>query len=401
MAGTAGLSKERLGRLDAAMAGYVTRGTVPGVVTLVARGEDVHVGTAGTSALGGGAAVGRDTIFRVASMSKPVTAVAALILVEECRLRLDDPVDELLPELAGRQVLRTLESELDDTVPAARPITLRDLLTFTFGIGMLWPPVNGPIQAAMAGRLGYGPPNPAEVRPPDEWMKRLGELPLLFQPGQRWLYHTGSDVLGVLIARAAGQPFEDFLAERIFAPLGMRDSGFFVPAGKLGRFTTSYFTDRDTGALIHFDDPDGQWAAPPAFPSGGGGMVSTVDDFLAFSRMLLGGGTSGGERVLSPASVELMTGDRLTPAQKAGASLVGNWFDSHGWGFGVGVVTRRDDLTGNVGAYGWDGGLGSSWLCDPADDLVTIVLTQAAFSSPDPPRVIQDFRTLAYQALEN
>jgi CubicO group peptidase (beta-lactamase class C family) len=214
-----------------------------------------------------------------------------MILVEECRLRLDEPVDRLLPELVNCRVLKRLEAPLDDTVPANRPITLRDLLTFRLGFGIIMaPPDTYPIQKATS-ELGQGPPAPASVPAPDEWMRRFGTLPLLHQPGEKWMYHTGSDVLGVLIARASGQPLEAFLRERIFAPLGMKDTGFSVPAAKIDRLATSYWNNFQTGALEVFDEArGGQWSRPPAFPSAGGGLVSTIDDYLAFGQMMLNKG---------------------------------------------------------------------------------------------------------------
>jgi len=227
-------------------------------------------------------------------------------------------------------------------------------------------------------------------------------LPLLHQPGERWMYHTGSEVLGVLIARATGQPFETYLRERIFEPLGMRDTGFSVPASKIDRLATSHWTNFVTGKEEVYDPgPGGQWSRPPSFPSGGGGLVSTVDDYLAFSRMLLDKGAYGRERILSRASVETMTTDQLTPSQKAGADLAGGYFDSHGWGFGVGVVTRRVHPAEPVGQFGWDGGLGTSWRVDPRERLIGILMTQRAWTSPNPPDVCLDFWTSTYQAIED
>src|SRR5258708_17065545 len=219
-----------------------------------------------------------------------------MIVVEECKLRLDEAVDRLLPELAERRVLTRLDAQLDDTVPAQRSITVRDLLTFRMGFGqMMAPPDAYPIlQAANAQQIGMGPPNPSSMPAPDEWMRRLGSLPLMHQPGERWMYNTGSDVLGVLIARAAGQEFETFLRERIFAPLGMKDTGFSVTAAKLDRLATSYWTNEDTGALAVFDEaPGGQWGRPPAFPSGAAGLVSTIDAYLAFGMMICNKGRLG------------------------------------------------------------------------------------------------------------
>ncbi len=397
-----GLSAERLKRLHDVMTGYVERGEVPGLVTLVARRGEGHVDAIGAMAASAEEPMSRDTIFRISSMTKPVTAAAAMILIEECAIRLDEPVNRLLPELADRRVLRRPGADLDDTVPAYRPITVRDLLTFTMGIGIVAAaPGTVPIADALSElELGQGMPSPQAPPVPDEWIRRLGSLPLMHQPGERWMYNTGSDVLGVLIERAAGQPFETFLKERIFGPLGMTDTGFGVPWDHIGRLATSYLIDPSSGAAVVYDEPgQGQWSRLPSFPSGGGGLVSTVDDFLAFADMLRGKGVSRGERILSRPSVEFMTGDQLTPEQKAASGLVPGFFRVHGWGFGVAVVTERTEVAKSVGTYGWDGGMGTSWYNDPAEDLTMILMTQQAWASPIPPRLFQDFWTATYQAI--
>jgi CubicO group peptidase (beta-lactamase class C family) len=399
-----GLSKARLGRMHDVMAGYVERGEVPGLVTLVSRRGEVHVDAIGMKAVEGLDPIRRDTIFRISSMTKPITAAATMILVEECKVRLDEPVDRWLPELAERKVLKRLDGPLDDTVPANRPITVRDLLTFRMGFGqMMAPPDAYPIlQAASEQQIGMGPPSPSTLPAPDEWIRRLGQLPLMHQPGQKWMYNTGSDVLGVLIARASGQPLETFFRERIFEPLGMKDTGFSVPAASLDRLATSYWTNFESGALELYDEAKGgQWSRPPAFPSGAGGLVSTIDDYLAFGQMMLNQGKHGNERLLSRPSVETMTTDQLTPEQKAASGIVPGYFDSHGWGFGVSIVTRRDDVAAVPGRFGWDGGLGTSWYSDPREDMVTILMTQRAWTSPSPPDVCLDFWTSAYQAIDD
>jgi CubicO group peptidase (beta-lactamase class C family) len=401
---TAGLSKDRLVRLHDRLAGYVERGEVPGLVALVSRRGEVHVEVIGNKTRDRSVPVRRDTIFRIASMSKPITAAATMILVEECKLRLDEPVDRLLPELAGRKVLKRLDGPLDDTVPANRSITVRDLLTFRLGFGLIFAsPDTYPIQKALSEqRLGQGPPSPSTTPAPDEWIRRFGMLPLLHQPGEKWMYHTGADVLGVLIARASGQPFESFLRERLFEPLGMKDTGFCVPATKLDRLATSYWTNPATGTIEVFDKADGgQWSRPPAFPSGGGGLVSTVDDYLAFSQMMLNKGKLARVRILSRPSVETMTADHLTPEQKSASGFVAGFFDNRGWGFGMSVVTKRVDPSGPVGQFGWDGGLGTSWRCDPQEGLQMILLTQRAWTSATPPPVCLDFWTSAYQAIDD
>jgi len=399
---TGGLSKERLSRMHEVMADYVERGDVPGLVTLVSRRGEVHVDVIGTQAIGESPPMRRDTIFRISSMTKPIIAVATMILVEECKLRLDEPVERWLPELAERRVLKRLDGPLDETVPAKRPITVRDLLTFRMGFGqMMAPPDAYPIlSAANEQRIGMGPPSPSSMPAPDEWMRRLGTLPLMHQPGEQWMYNTGSDVLGVLLARASGQPLETFLRERLFEPLGMKDTGFSVPAASLDRLATSYWPDPTSGKLTVYDEAMGsQWSRPPAFPSGAGGLVSTIDDYLAFGQMMLSQGKHGNERILSRLSVELMTTDQLTPEQKAASSLISGFLDGLGWGFGVSVVTKRDDIAAVPGRYGWDGGLGTSWYSDPREDMVIILMTQCAWASPSPPNVY--FWTLAYQAIDD
>ena len=387
------LSVDRLAGLHDILAHHVESGAVPGLVAAVSRRGEQHVDALGTASLGG-AAVQRDTIFRISSMTKPVTAVATLILLEECVLRLDDSVDRFLPELADRRVVRRLDGPVGDTVPANRAITVRDLLTFRFGFGGYFGPC--PLNEAAAElQLAMGPPQPAIPPDPDEWMRRFSTLPLMFQPGERWLYHTGADILGVLIARASGQSFDSFLRDRVFEPLGMKDTGFSVEGGDLERFTACYAPDPATGTLQVFDPPDGQWSTPPAFPSGGAGLVSTADDYLTFAETL----RRGGAPILSRPSVETMTTDHLTPEQKAIGGFGPDDFDGRGWGFGVGVVTRRDHPAMPVGQYGWDGGLGSVWRNDPTEDMTTILLTNATWTSPSPPDVVLDFLTGAYAAL--
>jgi CubicO group peptidase (beta-lactamase class C family) len=305
-----------------------------------------------------------------------------------------------LPELANRRVLRSIDAQLDDTVPAERAITVRDLLTFTFGFGLvLAPPGTHPIQRAGEElKLGQGIPAPQLPPAPDTWLARFGTLPLMHQPGARWMYNTGSDVLGVLIARASGRPLDVFMRERIFEPLGMVDTAFFVPEAKRARFVPSYLVDRASGGLSLYDAIDGQWSKPPAFPSGGAGLVSTVDDFRAFGEMLLGGGARAGIRVLSRSSVEAMMRDQLTAAQKKASNDFMGIFDQLGWGFGGAVITGRDD-SGSRGAYGWDGGLGTVWRVDPALQAVTVMFTQLAWPAPAPPPVCHDFWRSAKEAL--
>jgi CubicO group peptidase (beta-lactamase class C family) len=378
-------SASGLAELRAVAEQYVGDDRVPGLVALVASGPDVHVEALGCLTIGG-APVEPDSVFRIASTTKPITAAATLVLVDEGLLALDEPVDLLLPELAGRRVLRRMDGPLAETVPAERAITTRDLLTFTFGFGMAaemfaaaqpWPVV----QAVEALRLStLGPPDPAVPPDPDTWIAGLGSLPLLAQPGERWLYNTGAHVLSVLNARAAGMPFPEVLRSRIFGPLGMRDTGFV--AEDVRRFATAYRPTPD--GLVVVDEPDGAWSAPPAFPDGAAGLVSTVDDLLAFARMLL----AGGQPVLSSSLAQEMTVDQLSAEQRVSGQA---FLDGAGWGFGLAVQES--------GAYGWDGGLGTSWLVDPVRDLVVIVLTQRMFESPSLPPVHRQIRAAAFRAL--
>ena len=394
-----GLSKSRLGRMRDVMAGYVERGEVPGMVLAVSRRGETVIEPIGATDLDG-TPIEPGTIFRISSLTKPITAAAVMMCVAECKLRLDDPVDRLLPELAGRPVLRDPEGPVTDTVPASRPITVRDLLTFTWGYGMvLAPPGTYPIQRATDElELGQGKPDPLVPPAPDEWLRRLGTLPLLHQPGISWMYHTGSDVLGVLIARATGQPFEEFLRERVFEPLGINDTGFSVPAASLSRLATGY---EDNGTDVYDTVADSKWRQPPAFPSGAGGLVSTVPDYLAFGEMMLRQGRHDGGRLLSKAAVEMMTTDQLTPEQKQNSGPFASYFDTHGWGFGTAVATTRVDLGEPAGRFGWNGGLGSVWYVSPSEDLVTILMTGSAKFVLYPPPIYRDFWTLAHQSIDD
>ncbi|MCI4329361.1 MAG: beta-lactamase family protein [Thermoplasmata archaeon] len=396
------MTKGHLAALDAKLASHGQGDDIPGLVALVSRREETHVCVCGRLAAGVASPMRRDSLFRISSMTKPVTAAATMLLVEDGALRLEDAVDRWLPELADRRVLRRLDGPVDDTVPAKRPITVEDLLTFRMGFGILMmEPGVYPIQkAADELRLGQGPPSPSVPPAPDEWMRRLGSLPLMSQPGEQWIYSGGADVLGVLIARVSGRPFGTFLRERLFEPLGMRDTGFAVPESQIGRFTTEYASDPVTGGLVVRDPAEGgEWSRPPEFPSGAAGLVSTVDDYHAFAKMLLGGGSHAGKPLLSRRSVEAMTTDHLTEAQRSDPVLPPGFFGASGWGYGVSVVIRADDPTEPVGSYGWSGGLGTLWSNNPRAESVTILLTQRMSDTPTPSPVVRDFVTLAHRAI--
>ncbi|HMI89116.1 MAG TPA: serine hydrolase domain-containing protein [Polyangiaceae bacterium] len=385
-------------RVHDLMASYVDSGVVPGMVTLLRRQGELHVDAIGLSAFGG-APMRRDSIFRIASMTKPITAAATMILVEEGKVSLDQPVDEWLPELANRKVLTRPDGPLDDTVPANRAITVRDLLALTMGFGLMFPFDAYPVQkAAIELAVSIVPPRPQASPDPDEWIRRLGTLPLMHQPGEQWMYNTGSDVLGVLIARASGQALDVFLRERIFLPLGMKDTGFSVPPSKLDRLAACYYFNPESGAVELFDDAsNSEWNRAPPFLSGAGGLVSTIDDFLAFGAMMLNKGTHEGGRILSAQSVNSMTTDQLTPEQKAVSGLAPGYFANQGWGFGLAMVTGADDVSPRPGRYGWDGGFGTYWFNDPAQDFIGILMTQRSIDDMSPAHA---FWKAAFQAME-
>lgn len=390
---TATLSTEALERLHDVMAKYVLAGDLPGLTTLVARGDEVHIDTIGTPAFTDPTPLDRNAIFRLASIIKPITAVAAMTLVEDGTLALDQSVEDLLPELAHRRVLRAIDAELDDTVPANRAITVEDLLSFRLGIGTIMaPPGTYPFQRAET-ELGLqsigGPPWPPVKYDTDGWIAALGTLPLLYQPGEQWLYATSAQVLGVLIARAAGEDIDSVLRERVLEPLGMRDTSFTVPPEKTDRLTTAYSHDPETGEVSVLDDAaDSWWSTPQSFSDAAGWGVSTIDDYWAFVSMLLAGGTGRGARVLSPESVALMTTDRLTTDQREAARL---FLGEHGsWGLGMTVPAAGTTAPLPYG-IGWDGGIGTTWRSNLHSGVTGILFTQRAMSSPEPPPIVQDF----------
>lgn len=394
---TGGFSSNRLARVRELLERHVDSGFVPGAVAVLARHGELHIEATGNLAFEGAGSktlMATDTICRLGSMSKPIVAACAMTLVEDCTLRLDDPVDDLLPELADMTVLVDPNGPLDDTVAAKCPITLRDLLANTLGTGMV-PAEPGTVPIADAL-------DALDEPTPDEWMRRLGTLPLVHQPGERWMYDTAAHVTGVLVARATGLSFGDALRERICDPLGMKDTAFSVSGENIDRVATAYERDdAATGEPVIEDRPDGRWSRPPAFERGGGGLVSTTEDFLAFASALLAGGSHRGERVLSRPSVTLMTSDHLTSAQKAVSGFWPGYFDSMGWGFGMSVRTRRTHLGPSVGSYGWPGFYGTAWYNDPAEDMTAIFVMQRAHAGDQRLPMWLDLWTAVYQAIDD
>jgi CubicO group peptidase (beta-lactamase class C family) len=367
---------------------------------LVARRGEVQVEVVGTKAFGDTEPMSRDAIFRIASLSKPITAATAMVLVDDGTLTLDASIERWLPELANRRVLRGLDAALDDTVPARRAITVEDLLTSRPGFGVIPAmPDTYPIQRAEAERelRTMGPPWPPTPHDTDAWLAQFGELPLVYQPGEVWLYNSGIHVLGMLIERAAERSLGEVMQERLFAPLDMTDTAFSVPADKLGRFTTAYSPDPASGDLSVLDPPDGMWSMPPVQANGAGWLVSTIDDMWAFAQLLANGGEHGGRRIVSERAVSQMTTNQLTIEQRSTAELfLGG---ESGWGFGMAAPVVGQHATGRPRGYGWNGGTGTTWYTDPDSGLTGILLTQRAMTSPEPPAAFVDFWEGAYAAL--
>jgi CubicO group peptidase (beta-lactamase class C family) len=368
---------------------HVDDGTLPGVVALAARADRVEVAAAGRLALDGEEPAARDSIFQIASITKPITAAAVLRLVDAGEVALADPVARWLPELAAPVVVRTPASPVEDVVPAVRPITVEDLLTFRAGWG--YPadfslPAVEALSAVEPGMLGR-----ERMPPTDAWLAALAGVPLLHQPGRAWLYNTCSDVQGALVERVTGRPFDEVLAEQVLGPLGMVDTGFAVPPADLGRLATTY-RPADGGGLELVDRPGPHWSARPAFASGAGGLVSTVDDWWAFGRMLLAGGTvvggpDDGRRILSAEAVQLMTTDHLTAAQRADSGL---FLEGQGWGYGGSVDIEATQEWAVPGRYGWVGGTGTSAYVTPSTGTVSVLLGQRELSGPAAPEYMRD-----------
>lgn len=372
--------------LDSVLQAHVAVEPLPGMVGLIARGERIEVSAVGSVELEGTVPMARDSIFRVASLSKPITAAAVMLLVDDGLIALDDPVAQWLPELAAPVVVRTPAGPIEDVLPAARPITVFELLASRAGYGF---PSDFSLPAVqlLFSELKQGPPQPQLVAAPDEWMATLSGIPLLYQPGEAWLYNTCSDIQGVLIARVTGRPLPEFLAERLFEPLGMVDTGFEVPAGKLDRFT-GYYRRNPAGAIELVDAPNGQWSSLPDFPSGAGGLVSTADDWLAFGRLLLAEGTVGGRRLLSTGSVRQLMTDQLSQSQRQAGTL---FLEGQGWGLGGSVDVAAIDAWNVPGRYGWVGGTGTAAHVIPATGAVTVLLSQLELAGPTPPQPMRDF----------
>ncbi|WP_209306375.1 serine hydrolase domain-containing protein [Blastococcus sp. CT_GayMR19] len=347
---------------------HVEAGTVPGAVALLGSG-DVAVVTAGVAAVGAGP-MREDAIMRIQSMTKPITAVAALRLVEAGRLGLDQDLEEWLPELADRRVLASPTAALDDTVAAHRSITLRHLLTNASGYGMAL--VDSPLQQAMADNGTEAGPEPPTLGA-EEWLTRLTELPLAFQPGEGWRYHHSFGLLGILLARLTGKALGQHLAEDLFGPLGMSDTALWVPEDKLDRLPAAY-RHGDDGLVETEPAGGGFYAGPPPFDVSHGELVSTARDLHRFAAMLADGGRIDGEPFISADHLREMTSDQVPERNKTPESFFPGFWEGMGWGFGVAVQTAGP----RRGRYGWSGGQGTDFFVDP-NATIGILLTRSSW----------------------
>lgn len=384
-------SASGLEKVTATLQAAVDRGDLGGVVALVFRdGEVAQVDAVGLQDPVARTPMARDSIFRIASMTKPITAVATLILVDEGRIALDDPVDRWLPELAHPRVLSDPTAPLDSATPSPRPIRVIDLLTHRSGIVTPRDPA-GPLRDALTRADAH---NAAGY---DRWIGWIGELPLAHVPGSTYAYGNSFDVLGILVERVSGMKYPDFLRERIFEPLGMNDTAFMVPPEKRARFARLQSLGGVPASWIPSEE------TVPGFPAGAGGLYSTVDDYLAFARMLFNRGELNGVRILAPETVDAMTTDHLTDEQRKEEPFAGHRDFWNGQGFGLGVAVKRSPTVhaselgmASVGSFGWPGVFGTWWQADRAKDLILVFMVPGG----DAEATRWAFQKAVYEAIE-
>jgi CubicO group peptidase (beta-lactamase class C family) len=389
-----GMSPERLKRIDHVMQGYIDRNEIAGAVTLVARrGKVVHFSALGERDAESGAPMTQDTIFRIASMTKPIASTAMMMLYEEGHFQLRDPISKWLPEFADMQVAVTVEPGerrlgMYKTVPASRAITIQHVLTHTAGLSNLYRGLTQPQFVEMN----------SQTRPGDtvgDMLQRLAKLPLNFQPGEQWEYGRATDIVGRLVEVMSGQTLDEFLRERLFEPLAMTDTHFYLPESKLDRFSAQYRPD-SKGQIELADAPTAASrfvAEPHVYFSGAGGLVSTARDYFRFHQMMLNGGDLDGVRILSRKTIELMTvnhtGDK------------GIWLTGPGYGFGLGYAVVTDlGLSGtprSEGSYFWGGAFGTVFWVDPQEELIGILMEQIMPYTHIHTR--EDMVTMTYQSV--
>ena len=393
-----GLSTPRLARVTQWMRRWVDSGQLPGLLVAIVRNDRLaYFETCGYRDVEAKRPVEPDTIYRIYSMTKPITTVAALMLYEEGCFQLDDPVAKFIPAFAGTRVFAGGDAESFETVPLARPVTVHDLMTHTSGLTYGFQHEH-PVDALYrARRIEFN----ANLGPLADLVDAAAAQPLLFQPGARWNYGVSTDVLGRLVEIWSGVPLDTFFEERIFAPLGMGDTGFHVPEGQGGRFASNYTRAGGVGLALHDPAGESRFLEPARTLSGGGGLVSTAADYLRFTRMLRGGGALEGVRLLGRKSIELMTmnhlpGDLVDMGQPRFSEMP---FAGIGFGLGVSVVLdpAKARILGSPGEYAWGGMASTTFWVDPAEDLIVLLLTQLTPSSTYPIR--RELRVSIYQAL--
>jgi len=390
-----GFSSKRLSRVNKMMQGYIDKGKLASGLTMLARhGETFHFEPYGVLDLESGVPVEHDTLFRIYSMTKPITSAAVMMLYEEGHFSLDDPVGKFIPELASLKVYDGMGETGMRLVDQQQPITIRHLLTHTSGLSYGFHQ-DSPVEEMY---------READITPPDgtlqEMAEKLGRLPLLTQPGTKWRYSFATDVLGYLVEVISGKPFDQFLQDNILDPLGMSDTSFFAPEEKLDRLATVYGAGKDGIVPLHNALVD-RHARPHTLFSGGGGLVSTASDYMRFCQMLLNGGVLDDQRLLAPKTVEMMRSNHLADELKPFAVGQSNASDTKGCGFGLGFRVVMDiaqhGIIGSNGIYSWGGAASTVFWIDPQEDLVAILLTQFMPSSYYPLR--REFQIATYQAM--
>ncbi len=395
-----GLCSKRLARIDGWQQGWVDSGKIPCALSVVMRkGQVVYAGVTGQADLERGNAAGLDTIFRIYSMTKPLTSVAIMMLYEEGHFQLDDPISRFAPEFANMRVMTGGSRGSIETEPAMRGVSFRDLLTHTSGFTYAFMEAN-PVDA-LYRKLGvdFNWGNGASL---EEVAGKLAECPLIAQPGTEWNYSVSTDVLGYLVQRISGMPFAAYLREKVIAPLGMVDTDFYVPAAKLDRFASNYGATPE-GGLNLLDDPQDspRYNAMPSVASGGGGLCSTAYDYMRFCRFMLNKGELDGVRLLGRKTVELMTSNHLDGDMAAMGQPTWSESPATGIGFGLGFAVMLDparaQIVGTPGEYHWGGAASTAFWCDPVEDMAVVFLTQVMPSSRYPVR--RQLRVLTYQAV--
>jgi CubicO group peptidase (beta-lactamase class C family) len=393
-----GFSSERLERLHALMQQVVDQKQLPGAVTLLARhGKVVDYRTYGMRDVASGAPMTRDTIFRAFSMTKPVTGVAMMLLYEQGKWLPSDPISKYIPEFAHLKVCKGVDGAgnmiLEEPI---HPPTMQELMTHSAGF------VYGffgetPVDKEYR-RLGV-----MQSKSLREFIEKLAKIPLAYQPGTKWVYSASMDIQGYIIERLSAQTLPDFMQDHIFKPLGMKDSGFVVPADKRGRLVTVYRSN-EKGEVIPAPGFGGEYTEQPGMPSGGGGLVTTAEDYFRFAEMLAGGGELNGVRILSPASVQLMSTNHLAASLLTGEFGIGAQVMRPGLGYGYDCAVEYDPLEANLpdgrGTFFWDGAAGTWFWIDPTNDVVFIGMVQRVLG-PDSPQVEYQSRPVVYQALVN